>query len=41
MGDIPWRDYLTVDDNTTTTADVGGEWEAQLLAKAAGAEVEK
>ena len=29
-----------MDDNSTTIADIDGEWEAQLLAKAAGAEVE-
>ena len=40
MGDIPWKDYLTRDDNTSTAADIDGDWEAQLLAKADGAEVE-
>ena len=40
MGDIPWKDYLTMADNTTTTANIDYDWEAQLLAKAAGAAVE-
>ena len=40
MGDIAWKNYLTVDDNTTTTTDTDGNWEDQLLAKAAGAKVE-
>ena len=40
VSDIPWIDYLTVDDNTTTTADIDDDWKAQLLAKAAGAELE-
>ena len=40
MADIPWKDYLTTDDKTTTAADIDGDWEAQLPAKAAGAERE-
>ena len=39
MVDILWKNYLTTDDNMTTTADIVDDWEAQLLAKAAGAEV--
>ena len=40
MGDIPWNDFLTMDNRNTTTADTDGDWEAHLLAKVAGAEVE-
>ena len=39
-GDIPWKDFLTMDENTTTTADIDGDWEAQLLAKLAAAKIE-
>ena len=45
MGDIPWKDYLTTDDNTITTNDIDGDWEAQLLAEVesedSGEEVEE
>ena len=40
MGYISWKDDLTMDDNSAAISDINGEWEAQLLAKAAGTEVE-
>ena len=35
-----WPDFITMHINTNITHELDGNWEAQLLAKAASAEVE-